>query len=200
MTYLYIYRVKNDTGFAPCIDNNLLTLACCKGGKIRNGKVIKTGLRYIIGAKKNGVDYENNSVYVLGTYDNKLLYLAKITDVITMLEYYNTIGKARTDGIYSVENGILVRNEFLQDKNIHTSEESIKRDIAGEYVLISNDFLYLGKDAVFIDIVKEKNPNKQETKTYQGKEAEEIIKICLKYKDTIIHKPNNNSLNENCQC
>ena len=199
MTYLFIYRVKNDTGFAPCIDNNLLTLACCKGGQIRKSKVIKTGLRYVIGTKKNGVDYENNSVYILGTYNDKLLYLAKITNVITMLEYYKTIGKTRTDGIYSVENNVLVRNEFLRDKNIHTSVESIKRDIAGEYVLISNDFLYLGKDTVFIDIVKEKNPNKQETKPYQGKEAEEIIEICLKYKDTIIHKPNN-SLNENCQC
>ena len=30
---LYVYVMINDKGFAPCLDENLLTLACCKGGK-----------------------------------------------------------------------------------------------------------------------------------------------------------------------
>ena len=34
MTYLYIYRLTSDTGLAPCVDNGLLSLACCKGGQI----------------------------------------------------------------------------------------------------------------------------------------------------------------------
>ena len=46
MTYLYIYRLTSDTGLAPCVDNGLLSLACCKGGQIRNGKAIHAGLRY----------------------------------------------------------------------------------------------------------------------------------------------------------
>ena len=46
MTYLYIYRLTSDTGLAPCVDNGLLSLACCKGGQIRNDKAIHAGLRY----------------------------------------------------------------------------------------------------------------------------------------------------------
>lgn len=42
---VFTYRLTNDTGFAPCVDNGLLTLACCKGGT----KTVKRGLRYFIG-------------------------------------------------------------------------------------------------------------------------------------------------------
>lgn len=34
---IYAYRLVDDTGFAPCVDNGLLSLACCKGGQVRNG-------------------------------------------------------------------------------------------------------------------------------------------------------------------
>ena len=37
MTGLYIYRLTDDSGFAPCVENGLLSLVCCKGGPIRNG-------------------------------------------------------------------------------------------------------------------------------------------------------------------
>lgn len=42
MTCLYIYRLTDDTGFAPCVENGLLSLACCKGGQIRNGRFQET--------------------------------------------------------------------------------------------------------------------------------------------------------------
>ena len=73
MTYLYIYRLTSDTGLAPCVHNSLLSLACCKGGQIRNGKPIHTGLRYRIGSKHDGADYNNDKVYLLGTHNNKFL-------------------------------------------------------------------------------------------------------------------------------
>lgn len=33
MTYLKMYRLTSDTGLAPCAENGLLSLACCKGGQ-----------------------------------------------------------------------------------------------------------------------------------------------------------------------
>ena len=77
MTCLYIYRLTDDAGFAPCAENGLLSLACCKGGQIRKGKVINTGLRHRIGTHREA-NYETDDVYILGIYKNKMLYLAKV--------------------------------------------------------------------------------------------------------------------------
>ena len=74
---IFSYRVKSDTGFAPCIDNGLFSLACCKGGQIRNGKNILTGVRYHIG--KHWFQHPEDEIYVLGIHKNKLLYYAKTT-------------------------------------------------------------------------------------------------------------------------
>ena len=63
MTKLFIYRMTSDKGLAPCVDNGLLSLACCKGGQVRNGKPIKTGLRYRIGSKRES-DYEKDDVHI----------------------------------------------------------------------------------------------------------------------------------------
>ncbi len=188
MTYLYIYRMTDDTGFAPCVQNGLLTLACCKGGQIRDGKVIHTGLRYRIGSGK-AADYSSDDVYVLGTYGNKLLYLARVTKVITMEEYYRGPSKGRLDDIYNVKGGKLVRNDKLRDEKVHIEEGRVKRDLAGTYVLMSDDYLYLGRDAVYVDIVAKNNARFQETKSYQGEIAEKIIEECLKHQDRKRHDP-----------
>lgn len=86
MKAVYVYRLTSDTGLAPCVKNGLLTLACCKGGQIRGEKVISTGLRYRIGTKRkqDGVDYSADDVYILGIFQDKMLYIAKVDNVITM--------------------------------------------------------------------------------------------------------------------
>ncbi|MBQ3919316.1 MAG: hypothetical protein II695_06550 [Oscillospiraceae bacterium] len=190
MKYLFMYRLTSDTGFAPCVDKRLLSLACCKGGQIRNGKAVKTGLRYEIGCKRNGIDYSKDDVYILGLYRGKFLYLARVTDVITMTEYYGTFSKGRLDDIYSLINGHLVRNHNLWNESVHIDEEQNIRDIAGEYVILSDDFIYLGKDAVDIELIKRYAPPFRGRKIYDGKTAEKIIAECMKYKDNKIHKPN----------
>lgn len=187
MTYLFIYRMTSDTGLAPCVDNNLLSLACCKGGQVRNGKPIKTGLRYRIGSKRES-DYEKDDVHILGIYKNKVLYLARVTEVMPMTEYYLEKSKGRTDDIYRVVNGKLERNNKL--RNIHTkSSGEDKRDIAGEYVLLSDDFIYLGSDAVAVKSIEEYYPKFRETKIYSGEEAKHIIDVCKQSDDKKKHKP-----------
>ncbi len=191
MTYLYIYRMTADTGFAPCVDDKMLTLACCKGGW-KNGT--KTGVRYWIGSKKHA-DYEHDDVYVLGTFHNKFLYLAKIKSVVDMKKYFSDRRYAeRTDCIYEYSNGKYKRNKKL--RGVHEDQHSQNKDIAGQYVLISDEFLYFGKDAIDMDIFNTNhsdnmNAKYHETRRYKGDEAEKIIRMCKEKDDQKTHTPTN---------
>ena len=187
MTYLYIYRLSTDKGLAPCVQDGLLSLACCKGGRC-NG--VSTGIRYWIGSKLDGTDYSVDDIYLLGLYRSKFLYLAKVTDVVTMTEYYQKMSKDRADDIYSLENGQLIRNNKLRKEGIHLNKDDNTRDILGKYVLLSNDYIYLGKDAVKIDIALKNAPGSRGQRLIQGDIAKEIIKECLKYRDGKEHLPN----------
>ena len=109
-TVLYVYAMTNDSGFAPCVAEGLLTLACCKGGK-------KGGMR--LSAAKH---FKNNDdVWVLGVCGKRLankygktayspVYLARITNVTEMTEYYtNTKYSGRADAkAYELKNGKFV--------------------------------------------------------------------------------------------
>lgn len=66
--------------------------------------MINTGIRYWVGSSNRDVDYNTEQVYVIGTYKNKLLYIAHITRAVTMLEYYSGISAGRTEDIYRVQN------------------------------------------------------------------------------------------------
>lgn len=191
MTYVFMYRLASDTGLAPCVDNGLFTLACCKGGQLRKGRAVHTGLRYHIGIKRNGIDYSKDDVYVIGTYKGNFLYIARITSVLSMKEYYQTISNGRLDDIYCVRKNELFRNTKLILEKIHTDDAQIARDIAGEYVLISNDFIYLGNDAVSDDIVTQYGAAGREVKTYCGEDAEKIAEKCMSLGDNKSHKPHN---------
>lgn len=191
MIYLYIYRITSDTGLAPCVDNGLLSLACCKGGQIRNDKAIHAGLRYRIGSMRDGADYKTDDIYLLGTHKSRFLYIARITNIVTMYEYFSRMSKNRTDSIYSLADGKLVRNHHLWNEGVHVDEKQNIRDIAGEYVLLSDDFIYLGKDAVFDELVDKYNAKFRETKLYKGEVAELIVAECQKYRDGKKHLPTN---------
>ena len=88
-TRIYIYRLTNDTGFAPCVDNGVFTLSCCKGGQIRKGKEINTGVRYWIGTGRDGVDVDNENVFLIGLFNGKMLFTARIDSVMEMIDYYS---------------------------------------------------------------------------------------------------------------
>lgn len=163
---LYIYRMMNEGGFAPCIDAGMLTLSCCKGGW-KNG--VKTGIRYWIGK-----DYEMNpdkcKAYVMGIYKDNICYFAEITKVMKMTEYYRNGGlsKGRSDDIYYVQDGQL---EHKGDKGSpHNTKDDRERDKNGVFTLISckDKFQYFGANNFPVDkiknILKDKYPLRQETK------------------------------------
>lgn len=189
MTRLFMYRLSDDTGLAPCVQDGLLSLAVCKGGQIRNGKSINTGLRYWIGSRFT-TDYKKDKVYILGTYHNKFLFIANITEVMTMEDYYHGKSKNRLDNLYSLNEGSLHRNRFLFKEGIHTQEQ-VLRDIAGKYVLLSDKYIYLGRDAIANYLINKYGAKTRETKEYTGKIAEKIINECEQYRDYKVHFPHN---------
>lgn len=66
---------------------------------------------------KKDADYERDDVYILGTYHDKFLYLAKVSKVLTMEDYFsNPDYKQRTDNIYDLVNGKLSRNKNLDSR------------------------------------------------------------------------------------
>lgn len=171
---IFAYRLAWDTGFAPCLDHNVFTLACCKGGQIRKGKNIFTGLRYQIG-QYHGKNPEDE-IYLLGIYKDHLLYYAMITDIMLMTEYFSQKGKMefgrRTDQIYDVRDDMLVRNDALP--HIHPKGEAqIRQDRNGVYVLISKSFTYFGTNAPVISgEMINLLPKNRECKRYAGSSPE----------------------------
>ena len=144
-TVVYIYAMSHDNGFAPCVENEWLTLACCMGAK--NG-----------GMRKYAADNFNvgNTVYILALCGKALagkaklgeqavfrpIYLAKIDEVLEMTEYYTKGGRAtgRKDDVYQVIDGKLVSKE----NNPHQSASCQEKDSGGQYVLCSRQFTYWG--------------------------------------------------------
>ena len=181
-TILYIYRMTNDTGFAPCVDDGLLTLACCKGGRIRKGKPERYGIRYWIGSGRDHIDIDRDNVFVIGLYGGKLLYLARISSTMKMTKYYSGISNGRLDDIYSVEDG---KDELkwkgirgIADNKIHGNDpKQQKRDEKGEYVLLSNEYIYLGNKSdnmPDIPLLMEYAPHGQRHAKYMGEVAKKI--------------------------
>ena len=222
MIYVFMYRVPSDSGFAPCVDNGLLSLACCKGGQ-KNGT--HTGIRYWIGKgecrskyieqqKFQSFNWAENQVYLLGirkeNYKNlphygkdTFLYIARITDVETMIDYFQHEGKMRTDGIYDVVDGKLVRNDFLMP-DTHADTDQQERDKAGVYALLSDDYVYLGRDAVLLSSLKKLSKYVQDYKLFyrgqrilvgsdpdKNKELQELIEECYSLRDNKTHTPHN---------
>lgn len=183
---VYLYRMTNDTGCAPCIFENdykvtdTLTLACCKGGQLRKNKGVYTGLRHTIGKQHfEGIKNHSEKVFVVGIMKQRIIYVAEITNICEMKDYFsNKNNKHRKDFIYTYsEQGCfeknqkfyLVRNNNTKDFHPKDLEKVHRRDELGKYVLISESFAYFGKEEKLIkndEKLRSLLPKRQETKTY----------------------------------
>lgn len=124
-----------DNGGAPCVYDGTLSLAICKP-KIR------------LSAHKGD--------WILGIggkmLDNRLIYMAKITDIIEYGAYYRDPAyKGRPDRIYQFDdmNHLIIRSDAQYHRDDFTRPRDIgNSDGTGLYpqarVLISTDFRYLG--------------------------------------------------------
>lgn len=143
----YSYVVKRDYGFAPNPFYGFLTLATCKP-MIRNKAQVGD---FIIG----------NAPVDL---DNKLVFIAKVSKVITFNEYWNneeyackkpvmngSFKKLYGDNIYhQLENG-----EWMQENSHHSNQDgsintdNLTRDTGTtDHILIADEFFYFGKSMI----------------------------------------------------
>lgn len=145
----FSYVVARDYGFAPNPFYGFLTLATCKQ-KIRKDAQVGD---YIIGHAGSSGHY-------------KLIYMAKVSEVITFDEYWNNPKYARKkpvmNGSYKKLYGDniyhhLPNGTWMQEDSHHTNEDgsinfhNLTRDTGtSDHVLVSYDFFYFGKSMIEI--------------------------------------------------
>lgn len=123
-TKIYFYKMIVDNGGAPCVQDGLLSLAICKP-QIRSTIDIDN---FIIGFGSN-------------VLDNKLIYIAQVTNKLLDGEYYKQEKYFyRDDCLYSFDGQQYSRRE---DKKYHISNNT-PNDEGNDIVLLSDNYRYFG--------------------------------------------------------
>lgn len=163
---IFSYKVEHDLGLAPNPFHGFCTLAVCKPS-IRRNKNLSIG-DWVIGTGSESLGNINHLVYAM-----------KVEEKLTFNEYWKnerfeskkpmvegSLVKIYGDNIYHQDDS---SKEWIQEDSAHsldngvTNEDHMKRDLSGEYVLVSQEFYYFGKN----------NP----------KVPEEFIELCPKSRD-----------------
>lgn len=192
---IYAYKITRDYGFAPNPFGEYCSLACCKP-HIRKKAVVDD---WIIGtgAIENGLL-------------NHLIFLMKVTEKLTFQEYWDdkrfnykkpilngSLKQIHGDNIYYNQDKIWYQldshHSFYEGE---LNEKNLKQDLSGEYVLISDCFVYLGDQFLkipdeFIEICPT-TKHRDYITIKNDKLAEEFISVILnKYNTGLIGKPIN---------
>jgi hypothetical protein len=135
MARVYLYKMTNDDGTAPCVTDGLLTLCLCK-------PAIRSTARkddWLIGVAANSLHA-----------DNRLIYIARITDRTIDGAYFREAAfRAREDCIYEWRNGAFA---LRRDARHHRAPGHLEHDLgsAPDYrranSLLSNEYRYFGSD------------------------------------------------------
>lgn len=157
-SYLYVYVISLDFGFAPNPFHGFCTLATCKP-MIRKGAKVGDWILGVGGSnlKKYGVQ-------------KKCILLMKVTEKMSTQHYWEDLRFSRKkparngswkqmngDNIYHKDN----EGEWIQEDSHHSREDgslnddNLDRDIKrfnSDYVLISDYFFYFGSKAVFVNL------------------------------------------------
>jgi hypothetical protein len=155
---IYSYVVTRDYGFAPNPFFGYCTLATCKP-RIRKSAQVGD---WIIGV---GSSAQNSK------FKNRLIYTMCIEEKLLFNDYWNDVRFKKKKPVMNGSNkqlygdNIYHKNintgEFIQENSHHSlengfvNEKNYKRDLSGEYVLISKNYWYFGEDAIpFSDDLK----------------------------------------------
>ena len=150
MTKLYSYKMSRDFGFAPNPFWGILTLACCKPDIRKSARVGD----WVVGggAKENGMRH-------------RVVFAMCVTETMTFDEYWNdprfqckkpVLNNSAKyffgDNIY---HNVIEGRSAIQSDSHHslsgggTNYDNLKRDIKSNRILISDNFIYFGKDAEY---------------------------------------------------
>ena len=134
---IYSYKEQWFTGFAPCFQKGLYSLACCKGSKkgtgmrhsicqnFRSGKTI-----WIVSIAGKAIQSKDHNESNIDYAYEDAIYLAKVKKVYTWKEYAAQYPN-REDAIYTLENNRVKRN--ATNKGVHTDEYHRLNDCALNY-------------------------------------------------------------------
>lgn len=150
---LFSYKMTNDTGFAPNPFGGCLTLATCKPG-IRRSKAVGDWVAGFTSGKLCG--------HPAG--EEKLVYLMQVTRKLPIAAYFLDpayVGKRPVpagspvdqsgDNIYRPLHAAATDPaDFEWVPNPHHSEESKLHDLGGVNVLVSENFAYFGREALYV--------------------------------------------------
>ncbi|WP_127132492.1 hypothetical protein [Pseudoflavitalea rhizosphaerae] len=151
---LYSYKMTHDTGFAPNPFHGVLSLATCKP-LIRLKKHVGD---YIAGFTSKELCQEKPG-------QERLIFIMKVTEKIPYDIYWNDPRFAmkkpgrnsdielKGDNIYKPLQGFTESaiTTYEQVPNYYHGNREKKVDLNGKYVLLSNEFFYLGSGAIPID-------------------------------------------------
>jgi len=148
------------------------------------------------------------TLYIMGIYKNKLLYFAKITEILSMREYFapNSQYTNRHDYIYeALPNGDFKRND--NNPKFHPKNDTKRhiRDQSGEYALLSDCFAYWGKECKQIsESLIAILPKHRENKHYQSdsdhyKQIMKEVHTLWDFKTIIQNKPHDYPRNQSCK-
>ncbi|MDP3919240.1 MAG: hypothetical protein Q8R76_00315 [Candidatus Omnitrophota bacterium] len=129
---LFVYKIKVDSGGAPCVRKGLLTLAICKP---------------LIRSAANAGDW----IFGFGSneLDNRLIYVAEVTEKLCNGLYYGKVFSGRPDAIYRWKGDQLrPKRNRLYHRGIKDPERDI--GVFAHYkranVLLSRKYRYFGKE------------------------------------------------------
>ena len=175
--YLYCYKMTHDTGFAPNPYHGFLTLATCKPTIRRCAKKDY----WISGWTAVSVEGKNGKRMVFRD-KQKLIYLAKVSEVLLIEDYWRKYPQKRPNEICNGvpinrkqcgKNGKVVRSTVYNDCGDNIYEPSSKsplgfiqhensgehgdaekeHDLSGKNVLVCKEFYYFGiENAIEIEV------------------------------------------------
>ena len=116
---IYSYILMHDTGFAPCIEDDVLSLCCCKP-KIRSSAKVGDYIVAFYGKSQSRKQFGHS-----------LAYIAKITEKMDFREYFDN-HEGRSDCIYRQRIGY---EKSLEQIPNEFHDESHKKTDLGEDIV-----------------------------------------------------------------
>ena len=182
---LISYKIKSDKGFAPNPYFGCLTLATCKPA-IRRSENTNVG-DWIV-----GWTCASSKLYSTPVGREKLVFLAKISKIISIAQYWEEYPQKRPDqnkglnfpefygdNIYKPNSECSFGFEKV-DSKFHCKESNKKTDVGGRNVIICNEFYYFSAAnalEVPINIKKDFNQVLRGHKIFENiSEIEDFIK------------------------
>lgn len=139
MTKIYLYRIVNDTGYAPNFADNVATLAMCKPEIRRTAQVGD----WIIGLAsrklyKDGITHKNLP-------RNTVVWCMRVSNKLTFAEYDELCTSTLINKIPTRENGYRGDSQIKSDGTFREGDHSpelIVRDLRGKFVLLGEKYYY----------------------------------------------------------